>query len=157
MTKITESTIEKFAIELLEKQGYQYPRPFHSPGPVCVRRTGRQRHTGKDRAMKNNLPDKQSNFLLYTGNDGKVNVEVFLKDETVWLTQKAIGELFGIERSVITKHLKNIFSSGKLYKESNAQKMHFGYEERANNFHFGNSSKRRRIADRFNCSEIPNS
>jgi len=33
--------------------------------------------------MKNNLPDKQSNFLLYTGNDGKINIEVFLKDETV--------------------------------------------------------------------------
>jgi len=36
--------------------------------------------------MKNNLPDNQSNFLLFTGKDGKVNVEVFLKDETVWLT-----------------------------------------------------------------------
>ena len=75
---------------------------------------------------KNNLPDKQSNFLLYTGNDGKVNVEVFLKDETVWLTQKAIGELFGKERSVITKHLKNIFASGELEERSNVQKMHFG-------------------------------
>ena len=52
------------------------------------------------RYNEKNLPDKQSNFLLYTGNDGKVNVEVFLKDETVWLTQKAIGELFGKERSV---------------------------------------------------------
>ena len=35
---------------------------------------------------KNNLPDNQSNFLLYTGNDGKVNIEVILKDEMVWLT-----------------------------------------------------------------------
>jgi len=52
------------------------------------------------RYNEKNLSDKQSNFLLYTGNDGKVNVEVFLKDETVWLTQKAIGELFGKERSV---------------------------------------------------------
>ena len=65
--------------------------------------------------MKNNLPDKQSNFLLYTGNDGKVNVEVFLKDETVWLTQKAIGELFGKERSVITKHLKWGQKWGQVY------------------------------------------
>jgi len=52
---------------------------------------------------KKNLPDKQSNFLLYTGNDGKVSIEVFLRDETVWLTQKAIGELFGKERSVINQ------------------------------------------------------
>ncbi len=80
--------------------------------------------------MKNNLPDNQSNFFLYTGSDGKVNVEVFLKDETVWLTQKAIGELFGKERSVINKHLKNIFASGELEEKSNVQKMHFSYSDK---------------------------
>ncbi len=68
--------------------------------------------------MKNNLPDKQSNFLLYTGNDGKINIEVFLKDETVWLTQKAISELYGVQRPAITKHLKNIFDSGELQGDS---------------------------------------
>ena len=68
--------------------------------------------------MKNNVLDNQSNFILYTGKNGKVNVEVFLKDETVWLTQKAIGELFDKERSVITKHLKNIFTRGELEEKS---------------------------------------
>ncbi|MBU0723326.1 virulence RhuM family protein, partial [Patescibacteria group bacterium] len=67
---------------------------------------------------KNNLTDKQSNFLLYTGSDGKVNVEVFLKDQTVWLTQKAMGELFGVQRPAVTKHLKNIFDSGELVENS---------------------------------------
>jgi len=65
--------------------------------------------------MNKNLPDKQSNFLLYTGSDGQVNVEVFLKDENIWLTQKAIGELFGKERSVIiwaTKTLKEYIIKG---------------------------------------------
>ena len=76
------------------------------------------------------LPDKQSNFLLYTGKDGKVNVEVFLKDETLWMTQKAIGELFGKERSVITKHLKSIFASGELEEKSNVQKMHFSHSDK---------------------------
>ena len=85
--------------------------------------------------MKNNLPDKQSNFILYTGNDGKVNVEVFLKDETVWLTQKAVGELFGKERSVITKHLKNIFNSGELEEKSNVQKMHFSHSDKPIKFY----------------------
>ncbi len=84
---------------------------------------------------KNNLPDKQSNFLLYTGSDGKVNIEVFFKDETVWLTQKAIGELFGKERSVITKHLKNIFASGELEEQSNVQKMHFGHSDKPIQFY----------------------
>jgi len=50
---------------------------------------------------KKKLPDSQSNFLLYTGNDGKVNIEVFLKDETAWLMQKAIGELFGKPKTTI--------------------------------------------------------
>ena len=68
--------------------------------------------------MKDNLPDKQSNFLLYTGNDGKVNIEVFLKDETVWLTQKAMSELFGVKMPAISKHLSNIFESGELQKEA---------------------------------------
>ena len=84
---------------------------------------------------KKNLPDKQSNFLLYTGTDGKVNVEVFLKDETVWLTQKAIGELFGKERSVITKHLKNIFASSELEEKSNVQKMHFSHSDKPIKFY----------------------
>ena len=68
--------------------------------------------------MKNNLPDEQSNFLLYTGNDGKVNVEVFLKDETVWLTQKAMAELFGVKIPAISKKLSNIFENGELQKEA---------------------------------------
>jgi len=70
------------------------------------------------RYNEKNLPDKQSNFLLYNGNDGKVNTEVFLKDETVWLTQKAIGELFGVNIPAISKHLANIFESEELQKEA---------------------------------------
>ncbi len=66
----------------------------------------------------NNLPDKRSDFLLYTGNDGKVNVEVFLQDETVWLTQKAIGMLFGKSKATISEHLSNIFKTGELDEES---------------------------------------
>ncbi len=68
--------------------------------------------------MKNNLPDKQTNFLLYTRSDGKVNIEVFLKDETVWLTQKAMAELFGVKIPAISKHLSNIFESGELQKKA---------------------------------------
>ncbi|MCP4110610.1 MAG: virulence RhuM family protein [Desulfobacteraceae bacterium] len=85
--------------------------------------------------MKNNRPYNKSNFLFYTGNNGKVNIEVFLKDETVWLTQKAIGELFGKERSVITKHLKNIFASGELEEKSNVQKMHFSHSDKPIKFY----------------------
>jgi len=44
-------------------------------------------------AKSKQLPDNISNFLLYTGSDGKVKIEVFIQDETVWLTQKAMAEL----------------------------------------------------------------
>jgi hypothetical protein len=67
---------------------------------------------------KKNLPDYQSNFLLYTGDNGKINIEVFLKNETVWLTQKAMAKLFGVEIPAISKHLSNIFESGELQKEA---------------------------------------
>ena len=60
----------------------------------------------------------QNQFLLYTAPDGAVKVDVFLKDETVWLTQKALAELFGVKRPAITKHLGNIFSTGELMEDS---------------------------------------
>jgi len=62
-------------------------------------------------------------FLLYTASDGAVKVEVFLKGETVWLTQKALAELFGVKVPAINKHLKNIFESGELVREATVSKM----------------------------------
>jgi hypothetical protein len=60
------------------------------------------------------IKDELTEFLLYTSPNGKVKVEVILNEETVWLTQKAIAQLYGVDRTVITKHLKNIFLSGEL-------------------------------------------
>ena len=60
----------------------------------------------------------QRQFLLYTAPDGAVKVDVFLKDETVWLTQKALAELFNVQVPAINKHLKNIFASGELFEEA---------------------------------------
>jgi hypothetical protein len=57
-------------------------------------------------------------FLIYSAPNGAVQVDVYVKDETVWLTQKALGELFGVQRPAITKHLQNIFSTEELVKES---------------------------------------
>ena len=57
-------------------------------------------------------------FMLYTAPDGAVKVEVYFKDETVWLTQKALAELFGVNVPAISKHLKNIFESSELAENS---------------------------------------
>jgi len=70
---------------------------------------------------KNKQIAKQNSFtefLLYTTPNGKVKVEIFLRDETVWLTQEKIAQLFGVQRPAITKHLKNIFESGELQENS---------------------------------------
>ncbi len=61
--------------------------------------------------------DKEIKFLIYNAADENVAVNAVVKDESIWLTQKALGELFGVDRSVITKHLKNIFNEGELCQE----------------------------------------
>jgi hypothetical protein len=61
-------------------------------------------------------------FLLYTTPNGKVKVEIFLRDENIWLTQAKIAELFDTERSVVTKHLQNIYNEGELDKNSTCAK-----------------------------------
>jgi len=63
-------------------------------------------------------------LLIYSTPDGSVKVEVLLQDENLWLRQDKMAELFGVDRSVVTKHLKNIFESGEIVKESNVQKLH---------------------------------
>ena len=57
-------------------------------------------------------------FLLYTMPDDEGNVQVVIKDETLWCTQKAMAQLFGVDRSVITKHLKNVFETQELVENS---------------------------------------
>ena len=57
-------------------------------------------------------------ILLYTANDGAVKVEFLYKEESVWLTQKMLAKLFGVQAPAINKHLKNIFESGELVEKS---------------------------------------
>jgi len=56
-------------------------------------------------------------ILLYTTPNGKVKVEIFLQNETIWLPQQKIAELFGVDRTVVTKHIGNIFKSGELNEQ----------------------------------------
>lgn len=61
--------------------------------------------------------DQATEFLLYTTPSGDIKVEVILRDESIWLTQERMAELFGVQRPAISKHLKNIFESGELQEE----------------------------------------
>ena len=62
--------------------------------------------------------------VLYRTPDGKTSLEVRLEGDTVWLTQAQMAKLFGRERSVITKHLGNVFKEGELHQKSNVQNLH---------------------------------
>ena len=81
----------------------------------------------------NSLQDNSSNFILYTSNTGDVKVNVFLENETIWLTQKSIGELFGVESHTITYHLKEIYSSQELEENSTTRKIRVVQKEGSRN------------------------
>ncbi len=64
------------------------------------------------------LAPVRSDFLFCAAPDGTVKVQVLFRDETAWLPQKSLAELFGVKVPAIAKHLKNIFASGELEEES---------------------------------------
>ncbi len=64
------------------------------------------------------IRNSTTEFLIFQAQNQTDGVEVFYRDETIWLTQKAMSVLFEVDRSVITKHLKNIFDSEELQQES---------------------------------------
>ncbi len=70
----------------------------------------------KPQQDKSSLPQKFENFVIFQTADGKVNIDVYFQNETLWLTQKLIAELFEKGRSTITEHLKQIFADGELDK-----------------------------------------
>jgi hypothetical protein len=68
---------------------------------------------------KKHIPAKEgfNEILLYTTPNGKVKVEIYLQNETIWLTQQKIAHLFDVDRTVVTKHIGNIFKSGELNEQ----------------------------------------
>ncbi|HBE02899.1 MAG TPA: cell filamentation protein Fic [Spirochaetia bacterium] len=66
---------------------------------------------------------ESTNFLLYTGSNGKVKVDVFIENETVWLTQKRMAELFSVDVRTVSEHLSNIYSTGELNEQATIRKI----------------------------------
>ena len=58
--------------------------------------------------------DKQMEMVLYHTDDGDISVDAYIMDDSLWITQKAMAELFGVDKSGISRHLKKIFESGEL-------------------------------------------
>ncbi|MCE7059480.1 virulence RhuM family protein [Dyadobacter sp. CY343] len=69
------------------------------------------------------MENQQSDIIFYSSPAGHVKVEVIFNDETFWLSQKRLAELFAVEVPAISKHLKNIFESGELEEDAVISKM----------------------------------
>ena len=67
--------------------------------------------------------DKQMEMVLYHSDEGDVSVDAYIKDESIWITQKAMAELFGVKVPDISKHLSNIYDEGELEKGATVSKM----------------------------------
>jgi len=93
-----------------------------------------------------NSQNNSSNFILYTSNSGDVKVNVFLENETIWLSQKSIGELFGVESHTITYHLKEIYKTQELEESATTRKIRVVQKE-------GNRNVQRNI-DFYNLDAI---
>ena len=68
---------------------------------------------GKELQIRNSTVD----FLVFTRDAGEDGIEVRVQNHDVWLTQKAISQLFDVDRSVVTKHLKNVFEEKTLHRK----------------------------------------
>lgn len=78
---------------------------------------------------------EQNNIILFQSQDGQIRLEVKQADETVWLRQEQIAELFGKDVSGVSRHISKIFKDGELEEESNLQKMQIPFSDKPVNFY----------------------
>ena len=67
--------------------------------------------------------NKELQFLIYSTPTENIKIDVVVKNETIWLTQKAMAALFGVQTPAISKHIKNIFEEGELFENTTVSKM----------------------------------
>ena len=66
--------------------------------------------------------DKQDSLIFYKSEDGNIQLNVKLEKDTVWLTQSQMSNLFGVDRTVIVRHIRNIYKSAELYEDATCAK-----------------------------------
>ena len=92
------------------------------------------------------MMNNELQFLIYSTPEENVLVDVVVKDENIWVTQKAMAELFGVKVPAISKHLKNIFEEGELQQKSTISKMEIVQSEGTRNI--------KRLVDFYNLDAI---
>ena len=91
------------------------------------------------------MPESKNEIIVYQP-DETIRLEVRLENDTVWLTQMKIADLFGVQKAAISKHLKNIYTTGELAKETTVSKME--------TVHFEGNRKVTRIQEFYNLDVI---
>jgi hypothetical protein len=81
------------------------------------------------------VPDRHSDIMIYTTDDGLVKIETTFDGDTVWLSKAQMAELFQRDRSVISKHIKNVFGEGELAIEGNVQNLHIANSDKPVEFY----------------------
>jgi len=81
------------------------------------------------------MKENHSDFILFKTEDEKISVDVLFEDETVWLSQEQMAMLFERDRTVILKHIANIFSEGELEEKSNVQNLHIANSDKPVKFY----------------------
>jgi hypothetical protein len=78
---------------------------------------------------------EKNNIVLFETEDKEITLSVPVEQETVWLTQAQMTDLFGVDRTVITKHINNVFKENELNRESNVQNMHIANSDKPVKFY----------------------
>lgn len=80
--------------------------------------------------MKTMSAKKKKEIVIYQGKDGKIELRGDFRRETIWATQAQIVELFNIDQSVVSRHIKNIFKDREVDQKSNMQNMHIANSDK---------------------------
>lgn len=84
---------------------------------------------------KKNAQNKKSDMLIYTTEDGLAKIETTFDGDTVWLSKAQMAELFERDRSVISRHIKNVFEEGELPQKGNVQNLHIANSDKPVEFY----------------------
>ena len=76
------------------------------------------------------MSENNTELIIYQTEDGRTKIDVYFQDENVWLSKAQMAELFQRDRSVISRHVRNVFDEGELDEKSNVQKMHIANSDK---------------------------
>ena len=76
------------------------------------------------------MSENNTELIIYQTEDGRTKIDVYFQDENAWLNKAQMAELFQRDRSVISRHIRNVFDEGELDEKSNVQKMHIANSDK---------------------------